>query len=75
MRIGHELISDLIWVLLVPPAVTFGWLILSRGWTNVLGTSDSTVVRGWTRSGFWIVLILSYAVCIGLFVYAYFVRG
>ena len=75
MNTGHELISDLIWVLLVPPAVTFGWLILSRGWTSVLGTSDSTVVRGWTKSGFWIVLILSYVVSIGLFVYAYFLRG
>ena len=75
MKTGQELISDLMWFVLVPPAGAFCWLLFSRGWTNLLGTTDSTVVRGWTKSGFWIVLIILYAMSIGLFVYAYFMRG
>jgi hypothetical protein len=74
LRSGQDLFSDLIWVLLVPLAVTLGWLLLSRGWAGLLGTTNSTAVKGWTKSGFWIVLGLSYAISIGLFVYAYFMR-
>ena len=70
-----KVVSDLLWVLLVPPIVTFVWLLLSRGWTGLLETSDNDTVKGWTKSGFWIVLSLSYAVCIALFIYAYFLKG
>jgi hypothetical protein len=75
MHSASTVLSDLLWVLLVPPAVTFVWLLFSRGLTGILGTSDNDAVRGWTQSGFWIVLSLSYVVSIAMFLYAYFVKG
>jgi hypothetical protein len=75
MHTPSTLPSDLLWVLLVPPIITFIWLFFSRGWTGLLGTSDSDAVKGWTTSGFWIVLSLSYAISIAMFLYAYFVKG
>jgi hypothetical protein len=75
MKIHHHLLSDVMWVILVPPIITFAWLLFSRGLTNIFGTSDNKAVQGWTKSGFWIVLILSYVVSIGMFVYAYFIRA
>ena len=72
MKGTSSLSHDLLLFLIIPPAGTFAWLLLSRGWTNALGTSDSEAVKGWTKSGFWIVLISLYAVCLAMLLYKYF---
>ena len=69
---GASLFHDLLLFMVIPPLGAFAWLLLSRGWTNALGTSDSEVVKGWTNSGFWKVLIALYAVCLAMLVYNYF---
>jgi hypothetical protein len=48
---------------------------MSGGLAGSLGTSDSDAVRGWTKSGFWILLSLLYAVGVAFLVYKYFIRG
>ena len=72
---GSGVLHDLFGVLLVPPCITFVWLLMSRGLTDTLGTCDSETVRGWTRSGFWLLLVLMYAVAVAIFIYKYFIRG
>jgi hypothetical protein len=75
MRDTSNLISDVVWVAIGAPIISFIWLLLSRGWTGLLGTSESSVIKEWTKSGFWIVLCLSYTVGIVMLLYAYFVKG
>ena len=75
MRNNSHIFTDLLWVLLVPPIGTFAWLLFSRGWTGLLGTTDNETVRGWTKSGFWVVLSILYAVGIAFFIYKYFLMG
>ncbi len=48
---------------------------MSGGLATALGTSDSDTVKGWTKSGFWLLLGALYVVCIGMFIYKYFLRG
>ena len=72
---GTHLLHDLLGVLLIPPIITFVWLFMSGGLAGSLGTSDSDAVRGWTKSGFWILLSLLYAVGVAFLVYKYFIRG
>jgi len=69
------MISDLIWGLLIPPGITFVWFLMSRGLATALGTSDSSNVKGWTKSGFWLLLAALYVVCLAMFIYKYFIRG
>ena len=69
------MISDLIWTLLIPPGITFIWLLMSGGLATAFGTSNSESVKGWTKSGFWLLLGALYAVCISMFIYKYFIRG
>ncbi len=45
---------------------------MSGGLASSLGTSDSEAVKGWTRSGFWILLSLLYAISLGGLIYKYF---
>jgi hypothetical protein len=68
-------VSNLLMFLLVPPITSLVWLLLSRGLTDSEGTSDDDAVKGWTQSGFWIVLCLSYAGALAMFIYAFFVRS
>lgn len=75
MHSTSHLWSDLLWIVLVPPMSAFLWLLLSRGWTASFGTSDDDAVKGWTQSGFWIVLSVSYVIAIGMLLYAYLVQG
>ena len=72
MKHTSSLLHDLILFVLIPPIGTFAWLLFSRGWTGSLGTSDNTTVKGWTKSGFWIVLALLYIVCFAMMIYKYF---
>ena len=50
------LLSDALWVLLVPPIMTALWYFLARAWTGLLGTTNRPRVQGWTRSGVWIIM-------------------
>jgi len=75
LKTSSHLLHDLLGVLLVPPIVTFVWLLMSGGLASSLGTSDSKAVQGWTRSGFWILLSLLYAVGFAFLIYKYFVTG
>lgn len=75
MRITSHLFSDLLWFLLVPPFGALSWLLLSGGLCRTLGTSDSKAVQGWTKSGFWILLAILYAVDFVGLIYKYFIRG
>jgi hypothetical protein len=72
LRSNGPIFTDLLWVIFVPPIGTFAWLLFSRGWPGVLGTTDTETVRGWTRSGFWIVLSALYAVGFAFLIYKYF---
>lgn len=72
---GKGLVHDLLGILLIPPCITFVWLLLSRGLSGTLGTSDSEAVRGWTKSGFWFLLLFLYAVGFAFLIYKYFIRG
>jgi len=75
MRDTSNLVSDVLWVVLGAPIISFVWLLLSRGWTNLLGTSQDDAVKGWTNSGFWIVLWLSFSVGIAMLLYVYLVKS
>ena len=72
MKHTSSLLHDLVLFAVIPPIGTFAWLSFSRGWTGILGTSDNTAVKGWTRSGFWMVLVLLYLVCFAILIYKYF---
>jgi len=72
---GATVVHDLLWVLFVPPGITFIWLLMSRGLSGTLGTSDSDTVRSWTKSGFWLLLLFLYVGCFALLIYKYFIRG
>lgn len=65
-------VTDIAWVVLVPPMIAASWWILSRGWLRVVGTSGSQRVRHWIHAGFWTVLLLMYAISFGLLAYKYF---
>jgi hypothetical protein len=71
----HRVIHDILWVLFVPPGVTFVWLLMGRGLSRTLGTGDSEAVRGWTKSGFWFLLIFLYAAGFAFLVYKYLIHG
>jgi len=71
----HGFIHDILGVLLIPPIITVLWLLLSGGLASELGTTESKAVRGWTRSGFWVLLSSLYAVGLAFLFYKYFVRG
>ncbi len=72
MKQTSSLLHDLILFAVIPPIGTFAWLLFSRGWTGILGTSDNATVKGWTNAGFWIVLVLLYIVCLAMLFYKYF---
>jgi len=72
MKNGSHLLTDMLWFLLVPPAGALAWLLMSGGLVRQLGTEDDPAVRGWTRSGFWIVLAALYAVGFAMLSYKYF---
>ena len=72
MRVGAFL-DDLAWVVLVPPAITIAWWFFGRGWTNLLGTTGSERVKGWVRSGTWIILVTMYLISFALLAYKYLV--
>ena len=72
LRNTNHLLTDLLWVILVPPIMTFAWLFLSKGWSGLMGTTDSEAVRGWTTSLFWVVLSSLYSIGFVLLVYKYF---
>ena len=67
--------NDAIWVLLTPPIITGIWYLLSRTRTNILGTTNRPTVRGWMRSGTWIIMGLLYIIGVSFFVYAHFIKG
>ena len=75
MSNGSQLLSDAIWVLLVPPVMTALWYLLARAWTGMLGTTDRPRVRGWMHSGLWIIMGGLYIIGIAFFVYAHFIKG
>jgi hypothetical protein len=70
LPISQQIMLDL----LGPPIMTALWLLFSRGWLGLMGTSESETVRGWTQSGTWIILILLYVIGFSVTAYGYFVR-
>ena len=64
-------LDDVLWVILVPPAMTIVWRLLARGWTNFLGTTGSQRVGGWVRLGTWVILASMYAISLSLLAYKY----
>lgn len=56
---------------LAPPLITSIWWLLSGGWSALLGTADSEVVRGWRKPAMLTVLIGCYALMFGMTIYAY----
>ena len=69
------LVSDAIWVLLVPPIMTALWFLLCRVWTGMLGTTSRARVQRWMRSGLWIVMGGLYAIGLAFFIYAHFIKS
>lgn len=74
MNSGSQLLSDALWVLLVPPIITALWFLMARGWTKALGTDKRPRVQGWVRFAGWFVFGGLYLIGIGLFVYAHFLK-
>jgi len=74
MTMESGLLSDAVWVLLVPPVMTALWYLLARAWIGLLGTTNRPRVQSWTRSGIWIILGGLYVIGIGFFVYAHFIK-
>ena len=70
LPIGQQIIIDLIG----PPIMTALWLLFSRVWIGMMGTSESTTVRSWTKSGTWILLGVLYVVVFSITAYGYFAR-
>lgn len=68
LPIEQQIILDLVG----PPIITAFWLLFSRGWVGLLGTSGGTTVRGWIKSGTWILLIVLYIVAFSITAYGYF---
>lgn len=75
MTKGSGLLSDAVWVLLVPPVMTALWYLLARAWTGLLGTANRPRVRGWTRSGIWIIMGGLYVIGIAFFIYAHVIKS
>jgi hypothetical protein len=67
---GQQILIDLSG----PPIMTGLWLLFSRGWVGLMGTSESTTVRGWMKSGKWILLAALYAVAFSITAFGYFTR-
>ena len=65
--IGQQIALDLI----APPLLTALWWLLSRGWSELLGTTGSQAVKGWQHSGTWIVLVVCYVLMFGMTIYGY----
>lgn len=70
LPIGQQIILDLVG----PPIMTALWLLFSRGWVGLMGTGESSTVRGWMKSGTWILLIVMYVVAFSITAYGYFMR-
>ena len=68
LPISQQIILDLV----VPPAVTGMWWLLAGGWSGVLGTGNSEVVKSWRKPALWTVLIVCYVVAFGVTIYGYF---
>ncbi|WP_207901278.1 hypothetical protein [Acidipila rosea] len=57
-----------------PPIITAIWWLFSAGWSGLLGTSESDVVKSWRRPAMWTVLAVCYILMFGITAYAYFFR-
>jgi hypothetical protein len=70
MRHGAlPLYEQILFDVLIPPAGTAVWWLMSRGWSSAMGTTDSHAVRGWTQSGFWILLCAAYILMFSITIY------
>lgn len=55
-----------------PLLITAVWWLLSGGWSALLGTTESEVVKSWRKPAMWTVLIVCYILMFGITAYAYF---
>ncbi len=70
MRPGAlPLYEQILYDIFIPPAGTIVCWLMCKGLAIQLGTSNSEVVRGWTRSGFWIVLCAAYTLMFSITIY------
>jgi ABC-type molybdate transport system permease subunit len=67
LPLWQQIILDLI----APPVITGLWLLLSRGWSGVLGTTDNKVVRSWRKPAALAILVACYLVMFGITLIAY----
>jgi len=70
LPLSQQIVLDLI----CPPIITAVWLHLSRGWAGAMGTTEKSTVRGWIKSGKWILLIVLYVVAFSITAYGYFTQ-
>jgi hypothetical protein len=68
------LYQQILYDIIIPPVGAAIWLLMSKGWSGALGTTDSQAVRGWTKSGFWALLVAAYVLMFSITIYAYFTR-
>jgi hypothetical protein len=68
LPLGQQIALDLF----APPLITAVWWLLSGGWSGLLGTTESEVVKGWRKPAVWTVLIVCYVLMFGTTAYAYF---
>ncbi len=60
--------------IIIPPIGAAIWWLMSRGWTTALSTNDSEAVRGWTKSGFWMLLLAAYVLMFSITIYGCMTR-
>jgi hypothetical protein len=58
--------------LFAPPIITAVWWLLSGGWSGLMGTTQSDVVKSWRKPALWTVLIVCYVLMFGITAFAYF---
>ena len=71
LPVSEQILLDLF----APPIISVTWLVLSKGWSGFLGTTTSVAVKGWTKSGFWFLLVGCYLLMFGITAYAHLFRN
>jgi len=68
------LTTDILWALLIPPAGTILWVLITKAWTLVLGKRANPEATGMIRDGWKYLLAILYIVTISLFIYQHYIK-
>jgi hypothetical protein len=71
---NHALATDIAWALLIPPAGTLLWVLITRGWTLALGKRANPDASGMIRDGWKYLLVILYITTISIFLYQHYVQ-